>query len=325
MAQLNKQLNLSEGQGIKKYTYRHSLGRRLWINMKMYYGTYIMALPVILFFVIFAYFPMYGVIIAFQNYSPIRGIFGSEFIGFQHFTDFFSSFFFVRLLRNTLLISLYSLIFAFPAAIILALLLNEVKNALFKRTVQTITYMPFFISAVVVGGLLIEFSLPGGFLNDVRELFGFERTNLLGVPEYFRVLFTSAEVWQFTGFNSIIFLAAVTSVDPQLYEAATIDGAGRLKQTWHVTLPGILTTVVILLILRIGNLMSVGFERIILIYNPTIFVTADVISSFVYRRGIMEADFAFSTAVGLFNSIINFALLVVANQLSKKYTSKSLW
>ena len=304
---------------------KNSLGRRLISNIKKYYGTYIMALPVVIYFIVFAYLPMYGVIIAFQNYSPMKGIWGSPFVGLMHFKDFFSSYYFLRLLANTLLISIYGLIFAFPSAIVLALLLNEVRNAIFKRAVQTITYMPYFISLVVIASIIIDFSLPTGFLNDIRAFFGADRINLLGKSEYFRSIYVGSHIWQYVGFDSIIFLAAITGVDTQIYEAARIDGAGRLRQTWHVTLPSILPTVVILLILRIGSLMNVGFEKIILIYNPTTYDVADVISSFVYRKGIIEANYPYSTAVGLFNSVVNFTLLVIANRLSKKLTSSSLW
>jgi putative aldouronate transport system permease protein len=299
--------------------------KRLLRNMKTYYGTYLMALPVVAYFVIFAYLPMYGVIIAFQDYAPMKGIWGSPFVGLKHFMDFFSSYYFIRLLANTLLISIYGLMFAFPSAILLALLLNEVKNTAFKRSVQTITYMPYFISLVVVASIIIDFTLPGGFINDIRSLFGAERINLLGKAEFFRPIYVGSNIWQYIGFDSIIFLAAITGVDPQIYEAATIDGAGYLRRAWHVTLPSILSTIVILLILRIGSIMNVGFEKIILIYNPTTYVTADVISSFVYRKGIMEANYAYSSAVGLFNSVSNFILLISANAMSKRFTQSSLW
>jgi len=304
---------------------RDSYFTRLRKNMKIYYGTYIMAIPVVVYFIVFAYLPMYGIIIAFQNYVSLKGILGSTFVGLKHFRDFFSSYYFIRLLINTLLISVYGLLFAFPAAIILALLLNEVRNRPFKRVVQTITYMPYFISLVVVATLILDFTLPEGFINDVRAFFGAARVNLMGSSSYFRTIYVGSNIWQYVGFDSIIFLAAIAGVDMQIYEAAIIDGAGRLRQTWHVTLPGILPTIVIILILRIGSIMNVGFEKIILIYNPTIYNVADVISSFVYRKGIMEANYAYSTAVGFFNSVCNFTVLVAANALSKRITKSSLW
>jgi putative aldouronate transport system permease protein len=286
---------------------------------------YLMSIPVILYFFIFAYLPMYGVVIAFQQYSPGKGIFGSTFIGLKNFTDFFNSYYFWRLLGNTVLISLYDLIFSFPAPIILALLMNEVKNRTFKRTIQTITYMPYFISLVVVAGIMIDFCLPTGFISDILVNFGVARTNLLGKPEFFRTIYVASNIWQSIGFSSIIYLAAITAIDQEQYEAAVIDGAGRLRQTWHITLPAISTTIIILLILRIGNLLNVGFEKIILIYSPITYEVGDVISSFVYRKGLLESNYGYSAAVGLFNSIINFVLLIMANQLSRTFTKSSLW
>lgn len=284
-----------------------------------------MSVPVILYFFIFAYMPMYGVIIAFQQYSPGKGIAGSAFIGLKNFYDFFKSYYCWRLISNTMLINLYDLIFGFPAPIILALLMNEVKNKFYKRTVQTITYMPYFISLVVVAGIIIDFCMPNGFISDILATFGVARTNLLGKPELFRTIYVASNIWQGIGFNSIIFLAAITAVDHELYEAAVLDGAGRLRQTWHITLPSILSTVMVLLILRIGNLLNVGFEKIILIYSPITYSTGDVISSFVYRKGLLESNYGYSSAVGLFNSIINFVLLILANQISKATTKSSLW
>lgn len=286
---------------------------------------YLMSLPVIVYFFVFGYLPMYGVVIAFQRYSPGKGVFGSPFIGFKNFTDFISSYYFWRLLINTTLISLYDLIFAFPAPIILALLMNEVKTKYFKRTVQTITYMPYFISLVVVAGILIDFCLPNGFISDILVNFGIPRTNLLGKPEYFRTIYIGSGIWQGIGFGSIIYLAAITAVDQELYEAAYMDGAGRLRQTWHITLPCISSTIIILLILRVGNMLNVGYEKIILLYSPLTYSVGDVISSFVYRKGLLESNYGYSSAVGLFNSVINFILLVSANKISKVLTKSSLW
>ena len=286
---------------------------------------YIMSVPVILYYFIFAYLPMYGIVIAFQQYSPGKGIFGSKFVGMQNFIDFFSSVYFYRLLRNTLMISFYDLLFSFPAPIILALLLNEVRQMKFKRTVQTITYMPYFISMVVVAGILRDFSLPGGGLSKIVAMFTGETVNLLGRPDYFRPLFVGSGIWQHIGFGSIIFLAAISSIDQEIYEAAIIDGAGRLRQAWYVTLPSISSTIIILLILRIGNMMNVSYEKIILLYNAVTYETADVISSFVYRKGLLEAVYGYSTAVGLFNSVVNFILLVSANKFSQVFAKSSLW
>ncbi len=286
---------------------------------------YLMAIPVIAFFIIFCYVPMYGVLMAFQNYKPQYGIWGSEWVGLKNFADFFGSYYAGRLIRNTFLISFYDLIFSFPAPIIFALLLNEVKANKFKRTVQTITYMPYFISLVVVASIIVEFTSSRGFIVDILSLFGFEKKSLLGEAQYFRTIFVASNIWQSLGFNSIIYLAALSGVDQELYEAATLDGAGRWKKMWHVTLPGIMSTVIIMLILRIGGMMNVGYEKIILLYNPATYETADVISSFVYRKGLQEMNYGYSTAVGLFNSVINFVLLVGTNALSKKFSETSLW
>lgn len=286
---------------------------------------YLMAIPVVAFFIIFCYVPMYGVLMAFQNYKPQYGIWGSQWVGLQNFADFFGSYYAWRLIRNTFLINLYDVIFSFPAPIIFALLLNEVKAMKFKRTVQTITYMPYFISLVVVASIIVEFTSSRGFIVDVLSVFGFEKKSLLGDARYFRSVFVGSNIWQGLGFNSIIYLAALSGVDQELYEAATLDGAGRWKKMWHITLPGISSTVIIMLILRIGSMMNVGFEKIILLYNPATYETADVISSFVYRKGLQEMNYGYSTAVGLFNSVINFALLVFANALSRKFSETSLW
>ena len=286
---------------------------------------YLMAIPVVAFFIIFCYVPMYGVLMAFQNYKPQYGIWGSQWVGLKNFADFFGSYYAWRLIRNTFLINLYDVIFSFPAPIIFALLLNEVKAMKFKRTVQTITYMPYFISLVVVASIIVEFTSSRGFIVDVLSVFGFEKKSLLGDARYFRSVFVGSNIWQGLGFNSIIYLAALSGVDQELYEAATLDGAGRWKKMWHITLPGISSTVIIMLILRIGSMMNVGFEKIILLYNPATYETADVISSFVYRKGLQEMNYGYSTAVGLFNSVINFALLVFANALSRKFSETSLW
>jgi len=286
---------------------------------------YLLSLAGILYYIIFKYVPMYGAIIAFKNYLPSKGIWGSPWVGFKHFEDFFGSHYFWRVLRNTLLINLYELFFAFPAPIILALMLNEVRRAFFKRMVQTITYLPHFVSMVVICGMLVDFSQKAGLLSTILTWFGAERQNLLLNPDLFRTIFVGSGIWQGIGWGSIIYLAALTSIDTQLYDAATVDGAGRWKQMLHVTIPGIMPTIVILLILQIGGMMNVGFEKIILLYNSQTYETADVISSFVYRRGILEANYSYSTAVGLFNSAINFLLLIIANRISRKVNETSLW
>lgn len=286
---------------------------------------YIMLTPVLAYFIIFQYLPMYGAIIAFKDFNPRIGIWGSEWVGLQHFKDFFGGMYFWRVLKNTLLISLYDLLFGFPAPLILALLLNEVKNALFKRAVQTITYLPHFISLVIICGMIKDFTSSDGVINDIIVFFGGERITMLLEPSYFRTIFVSSNIWQHVGWGTIIYLAALSAIDPEQYEACKIDGGGRWKQMLHVTLPGLLPVFVILLILDIGRIMSVGFEKIILLYNPTTFVTADVISSYVYRIGLQDFQFSFSSAVGLFNSVINFSLVIGSNWISRKLNNTSLW
>lgn len=286
---------------------------------------YLMALPVIAFYIIFHYIPMYGITMAFQNYSINLGIMGSEWVGLEHFISFFKSYYFGTLLTNTLLISLYDLIFGFPAPLILALLINELSGTKFKKIVQTVSYVPHFISIVVICGIINLFTSSTGLFNDIVAFFGGKRSDMLSRPELFRTIYTTSGVWQGVGFGSIIYLAALSGVDPELYDAARIDGAGRFRQTLSITLPSILPTVTILLILRIGSLLSVGYEKIILLYNPITYSTADVISSFVYRKGVLDASYSYSTAIGLFNSVINFVLLVVANYASRKISETSLW
>jgi len=287
---------------------------------------YLMALPVIAYYLIFQYGPMYGAMIAFKKFDIAKGIWGSPWVGFQYFKEFFESFYFWRTLRNTLLISVYQLVWGFPAPIIFALLLNEIRSVAFKRTVQTITYLPHFVSTVVICGMIYDFVSRSGLVTDLFVLLGGERTNLLGHPEYFRIIYVASGIWQEVGWGTIIYLAAISGIDTEQYEAATIDGASRFRQLLHITIPGIMSTIVILFILRIGQIMSVGFEKIILLYNPNTYETADVISSFVYRKGFGESfQFSFSAAVGLFSSMINFTLLVSANWFSKKVNETSLW
>jgi putative aldouronate transport system permease protein len=286
---------------------------------------YMMLTPVLLYFIIFHYFPMYGSIIAFKDFNPRLGIGGSAWVGLEHFKDFFGGMYFWRVLKNTLMISLYDLIFGFPAPLILALLLNEVKNALFKRSVQTITYLPHFISLVIICGMIKDFTSSDGVINDIIAFFGGERVTMLLEPSFFRTIFVSSNIWQHIGWGTIIYLAALSAIDLEQYEACKIDGGGRWKQMLHITLPGLLPVFVILLILNIGRIMSVGFEKIILLYNPTTYVTGDVISSYVYRIGLQDFQFSFSSAVGLFNSVINFALVIGSNWISRKLNNTGLW
>lgn len=286
---------------------------------------YLMMLPVVAYYLIFHYTPMYGAVIAFKDYTPIKGILGSDWVGMKHFIDFFDSYYFWRILKNTLLISLYSLLFEFPMPILLALLINEVRQRRFKRVVQTITYMPYFISLVVICGIITDFTNADGLINRLFMWLGYDGQAMLQRPELFRPIYILSEIWQRIGWESIIYIAALTSIDQEQYEAARIDGANRLKQMFYITLPGILPTITIMLILRMGNLLNVGFEKIILLYNPVTYETADVISSFVYRKGLLEFGWSYSSAVGLFNSVINLVLLVTANYISRRVSNNSLW
>jgi putative aldouronate transport system permease protein len=286
---------------------------------------YIMAVPVILFYIVFCYAPMGGMLISFQDYSPVRGILHSKWIGFQNFIDFFSGYQFPRLLKNTLLLSFYLIIFSFPAPLILALLINELGGKVFKKAVQTISYLPHFISLVVICGIIVDFTSSEGVINQILSIFGVTPVAFLMKPARFRPLFVISDIWQHAGWSSIIYLAALSSIDPALYEAAIIDGAGRFRKIISITIPSLLPTVTVLFIMRIGNIMSVGYEKVILLYNPTIYSTADIISTYIYRRGLLETNYGISTAVGAFNSIINFMLVWLANKMSRRLSENSLW
>ena len=294
-------------------------------EMKKTKTVYLMALPGLLLLFVFCYLPMCGVIVGFMDYSPARGIFASQWVGLKHFKSFFESPYFIRCIKNTLGLSVYSLVAGFPAPIILALLLNEIKCKAYKKCIQTVTYIPHFISMVVIAGIIIDFTSLNGIINDVIALFGFERTNLLMKASLFKTIYVMSDLWQSVGWGSIVYLAALTAIDSSLYEAAMLDGAGRLKQTIYVTIPGIAPTVVTMLILRLGAIMSVGAEKIILLYNPTTYETAETISTYVYQKGLVNMNFSYSTAIGLFNSVINLVLLLAANKISKKYTEVGLW
>ena len=270
---------------------------------------------------------MGGIVIAFKNFRPARGIFGSDWADpwYKYFKQFFGGYYFARLLRNTLLINFYDLLFGFPAPILLALLLNELRNAKYKRIVQTVTYLPHFISLVVICGIVLDFFSSNGLVNQVTQALGGKPTIFMQDPKYFRSIYVGSGIWQSVGYGSIIYLSALSGVDMELYDAAAIDGCSRFGRVVHVTLPGILPTIVIMLILRVGFMMNLGFEKIILLYNESIYETSDVISSFVYRYGIQKANYSYATAVGLFNSVFSLVLLVSVNALSKKVSKTSLW
>ena len=310
----------------KAYTEpKRSFGYRAKKDFLKNWPVYLILLPVVVYFFIFSYLPMVGITMAFQNFNIHRGWWDSPWVGFQHFADFFGSHHFNRIIRNTFLISLYDLLLNFPMPIIFALMLNELRNLKFKRVVQTISYMPFFISMVVIAGLIRDFFSSTGPMTQLISFFGGPSGNLLGNPSMFRGIFVGTQLWQSIGFASIIYVAALAGIDQEQYEAARLDGANRLRQIWHITLPGIRPTITILLVLRLGQLLNVGFERIILLYSPAVFETSDVIMSFVYRRGLIEADFSFGTAVGLFNSVVSLVLIIVANYIARKVGETSLF
>ena len=305
---------------------KKTIVEKLKIEMRNYGALYVMALPIIIYYTLFRYIPMTGIVMAFQKFSIAKGIFGSDFIGFDNFKNFFSSYYCWRLIKNTFLISAYDLIFNFPAPIIFALLLNEIKGKRFKKTVQTISYLPYFISVVVMCGIVIDFCRSDGIISSIYSMItGKESINLLGYAQYFRPTYIASNIWQGLGYGSIIYIAALANVDQQLYEAAVVDGAGRWKQTIHITLPSITPTIVVLLILRMGSILDVGYEKIMLLYNPATYGTADVISTFVYRKGFIDSDYGYSTAIGLFNSVINLILLLIANYISRKTNETSLF
>jgi len=313
--------NISVNKSLNKKCFISRLGRDLYKNKLMY----LMVLPALIFYFIFAYKPMYGAIIAFKDFSPTLGIEDSPWVGLKHIKEFFDSFYFGRTIRNTIVISLASLFIGFPMPIIFALLLNELRGKKFAKCVQTVSYVPHFISIVVVCGMIKQFTLDSGLINDIIAFFGGKRVSMLNDPDYFVPIYTLSNIWQGMGWQSIIYLAALTSVDPSLYEAAEVDGASRLRQVFTVTLPAIAPTIVTMFLLKIGNVLNVGYEKIILLYNPATYETADVVSSYVYRQGLQQFNWSYSAAIGLFNSAINLVLLVAANYVSKKVADTSLW
>lgn len=294
-------------------------------TMKKKWRLYMMMLPAIIFFAIFNYYPMYGVIIAFKDYSASLGIWGSEWVGFEHFSRFFNAFYFWDLIRNTLLISAYELVM-FPAPIIAALAINEIRNNKLKKFTQTVTYAPHFISVVVMVGMIVAFLSPStGIINAFLGLFGIEPIAFLAEPGWFKTIFVQSNVWQSFGFGAIIYLAALAGVDPQLHEAATVDGASRIQRILYINIPSILPVIVILLILNFGNIMTVSFEKIYLMQNSLNLKSSDVIQTFVYRTGLLEGQYSFSAAVGLFNSIISLILIFTVNNFARRTTDHSIW
>ncbi|OAS18005.1 ABC transporter permease [Paenibacillus oryzisoli] len=294
--------------------------------VKKNWQLYLIILPSLVYLLIFKYIPMVGVQIAFKNFMVTKGIWGSDWIGFKHFVDFFHLPIFWRVIKNTALLSLYSLLVGFPAPIILALALNELRNGIFKRTVQLVTFAPYFISTVIMVSIIMLFLSPQlGFVHLLADKFGFPAENIMSKPAYFKTVYVLSDVWQFTGYASVIYIAALAGVDPHLYEAAKVDGASRFQRMINIDLPSIMPTAVILLILNAGQIMNVGFEKVYLMQNAINVGASEVISTYVYKMGLVGANFSFSAAVGLFNSVVNLLLLIVVNYVARKNSETSLW
>lgn len=299
---------------------------KTWKGIIKNWELYLFIAPALLYFLIFCYGPMYGIQIAFKNFIPTKGITGSPWVGFDHFVRFFHSYYFWDLIWNTLSISLYSLAVGFPIPIILALAFNEIRNGYFKKLAQTVTYAPHFISMVVMAGMIITFLSPStGIVTNIIEGLGFQSPEFLTDPRWFKTMYVFSDVWQSAGWGTIIYLAALSGVDPGLHEAAIIDGASRFQRVRHINIPTLVPTMTILLILSMGSLLGVGFEKILLLQNPLNMTASDVISTFVYRSGLVSAQYSFSTAIGLFNSVINAVLLIVVNQAVRRISDNSLW
>jgi putative aldouronate transport system permease protein len=287
---------------------------------------YIFLIPGILYLLVFKYLPMAGLVIAFKDLSLTKGIVDSKWVGWYHFETLFQSSNFYRILKNSLLLSFYQIVWGFPAPIILALMLNEIRHMFFKRITQTILYLPHFISWVVLAGIVMSFLSPStGIVNHVLNTMGFESVPFLLKPEYFRTIIVSAEIWKEVGWGTIIYFAAMSGIDPTLYESATIDGAGRMRKMWHITLPGISATIVILLLLKLGNILENGFEQIYLLYNPMTYATGDVFETYTYRIGLQQGRISYGTAVGMFKALVGFTLIIMANSVSRKLSGKSIW
>lgn len=306
---------------------RARIGNSAWRNYFVKnYDLYLMVLPGLLYYLIFHYAPMVGVQIAFKNYIPSKGIWGSEWVGLKHFARFFKSFQCWSLIENTVWISVYTLLVSTPVAIVLALMLNEVRHSRYKKTVQMVTYAPHFISTIVLVALMqVFFGQSTGFVNNLREAMGFSRVSFLGEPQYFRHMFVWSDVWQNTGWNSIIYISALASISPELHEAANVEGASKLQRIIHIDLPHILPTMIILLILGVGRVLSVGFEKVFLMQNAQNLQVSQVISTYVYDIGLLSNQYSYSTAVGLFNSVVTLVILLAVNRLAKRFGDVSLW
>ena len=319
---------MSGGREMKKKDERIRAKGNLWRRIARNWGLYLLLLPALTLLICFTYKPMYGVLIAFKEYKPVKGILGSAWADpwYKSFKKFFDSFQFKTTIRNTLVITLYSMLVMFPLPVILALGIKQLKNRTYRKIFQTVTYMPHFISTVVMVGLLTLLLSPGsGLLGAVCGMLGIEAPNFLGQPSAFKHLYVWSDVWQHVGWDSIIYIAALSSVDPSLYEAATVDGATNLQKIKYVDIPMLVPTAVIMLIMRFGSLMSLGFEKVYLMQNDLNLTASEVISTYVYKIGIINVQYSYSAAINLFSTVINFILLILVNQISKKVSDNSLW
>ncbi len=297
-------------------------GRYLW----RYRILYLLSVPGILYFFLFKYVPLFGSVIAFQNYNIFKGITGSDWVGLEHFQKMFSHYDFLRILNNTLLLGLYDLVIAFPVPIVLAILLNEVRMIVFKRMLQTIVYMPHFLSWVVISGIFMGiFSMDAGVVNKALGFLGMQPIYFLGEDSYIRSILIGSGIWRDSGYGTIIFLAAIAGINPDLYEAAEVDGAGRLKQIWSITLPSLLPTIMILLLLHIGKFLDLGFERVFVFLNPLNLDSGEILDTYIYKAGLLSQQYSYTTAIGLFKSVVGLALIVLGNFISKKTTGESLY
>lgn len=301
------------------------LGLKLKKDWSKYKTLYFLFIPVLFYYIVFQYGSMFGLIIAFENYKPRLGFFKSPFVGLTHFKNFINDYYFKRTLMNTIRISVTNLIFTFPCPILLAIFISELRSKTYSKAVQTITYIPHFVSVVVVTSILMDLTGRNGAITQFLAKFGFEPVTMLNEPKYFLPLYIISNIWQNIGWNSIVYLAALLAIDAQLYEAARIDGAGKLRQLWSITLPSLLPTIIIMLILQIGKMFNVGYEKIILMYNPMTYEVADVINSYVYREGLLNLNYSYAAAVGMFNSIVSFILVWTTNKISNKLTGSGLW
>ena len=301
------------------------LGLKLKKDWSKYKTLYFLFIPVLVYYIVFQYGSMFGLIIAFENYKPRLGFFKSPFVGLTHFKNFINDYYFKRTLMNTIRISVTNLIFTFPCPILLAIFISELRSKTYSKAVQTITYIPHFVSVVVVTSILMDLTGRNGAITQFLAKFGFEPVTMLNEPKFFLPLYIISNIWQNIGWNSIVYLAALLAIDAQLYEAARIDGAGKLRQLWSITLPSLLPTIIIMLILQIGKMFNVGYEKIILMYNPMTYEVADVINSYVYREGLLNLNYSYAAAVGMFNSIVSFILVWTTNKISNKLTGSGLW